>query len=371
MKEALALARAGAEVHVRGVMLNPAWVPLDRALLSPAFSFDYVGSRSAVARLRRGLARRVPALRLPERFGAAPLELRRAARALRPDLVIAHSEAALWAAEQLAGDGLRVGVDLEDWFSQDLTPEARASRPVAELESLEGALLRRGAYRLTTSKALASALAAHHGVEPPGVVRNVFPLGSEPRIESAPRLRVHWFSQTIGPGRGLELLFRALPSVSGPVEVHLRGMLYDRYKSWLEAQIPPGWRDRVAVHDPVPNAALHDAIGAHDVGLALETRSIPSRDLTITNKFFQYLAGGLAVVATRTAGQCEAMAEAPGAGVLVGEDPAELAEALNALAAEPGRTLAMRRAAREAARERLCWEHEEARLLAEFTKARG
>ncbi|MBI1292205.1 glycosyltransferase [bacterium] len=373
-KEADALARLGAEVQVRGVRIDDGLAAMDRALAS-RFSFDYLNPTGSVgrglARLRRGAARRFRRLGLPERFGLCPREMLRVARELRPQLVIAHSEAALWAADRLADEGFPVGVDLEDWFSEDLLPAARASRPVKDLARLEGSLLRRGVYRLTTSRALAAALAERHGVAPPTVVRNVFPLGAEPTIARSGPVRLHWFSQTIGPGRGLELLFEALRLLSAPVEVHLRGTLYARYRGWIDSQIPPAWRDRVHLHAPVPNADLHSAISQHDIGLALESSLIPSRDLTITNKLFQYLTAGLAVIATKTAGQREAMEEAPGAGVLIDETPNALAAAIEQLASDNDLLLSMRRTAREAARERHCWEREEPTLLEEFHRATG
>ena len=55
-------------------------------------------------------------------------ELLTAAQQLAADLYIAHSEPGLWVAAQLARMGRRIGVDMEDWFSEDLLPEARRDR---------------------------------------------------------------------------------------------------------------------------------------------------------------------------------------------------------------------------------------------------
>jgi len=49
---------------------------------------------------------------------------------------------------------------------------------------------------------------------------------------------------------------------------------------------------------------LHKIAG-FDIGLALELTSPPSRNYTITNKFFQYLQAGLPVIASETEGQNE------------------------------------------------------------------
>src|SRR5262245_36074718 len=58
-------------------------------------------------------------------LGYCTSELLAAARARQADLYIAHSEQALWVAERLRRLGRRVGIDMEDWFSEDLLPEAR------------------------------------------------------------------------------------------------------------------------------------------------------------------------------------------------------------------------------------------------------
>lgn len=65
-----------------------------------------------------------------------------------------------------------------------------------------------------------------------------------------------------------------------------------------------GWEPvvQVFIHPTVPNSQLLSRIAEHDIGLALETPEIQSRNLTITNKVFQYLQAGLAVIATDTIG---------------------------------------------------------------------
>jgi glycosyltransferase involved in cell wall biosynthesis len=366
-KEADELARRGHEVHIAGVWFDPRLVARDRQLLaSVPYKFSSLSPDRGAARLwqraRRALALRAPWLRLPERFGTCPLEMVRHARRLRPDLVIAHSEAALWAASQLRRDGFTVGVDMEDWFSRDLPEAARRRRPVAELEHLERDLLANSTYALATSQAMAAALAQAYRVPRPVVVRNVFPLDSPPPPRSWARPRVHWFSQTIGPGRGLELLFSALPSLEPRFDIVLRGDLPHRYRPWVEAAVPGPWRPHLRIEETVPSQELHSAIGRNDIGLALETAAIPSRDLTITNKLFQYLNAGLAVIATRTAGQVEAMAGAPGAGLLIREDPTELADALHRFTSDEALLAESRAHARLAAEQCYCWELERDRL---------
>ena len=253
-------------------------------------------------------------------------------RKRKADLYIAHSEAGMWAAEQLRKEGKRVGVDMEDWFSEDLLPEARRTRPIRLLKELEKNLLCHGVHSTCTSEAMADALVEAYGCRRPTVIRNVFPFKDREQLDGKwkdrpgmarwmPRndpeavrpkeapVSIHWFSQTIGPGRGLETLFQALDGLEGNWELHLRGNLKG-YEVWLERVCPASAKGKMKVRGLVENGELLSRIAEHDIGFAGELPELPSRNLTITNKFFQYLQGGLAVVASKTKGQIEAAREA-------------------------------------------------------------
>lgn len=378
-KEADTLAAAGHDVMVAGVWFDAELVKRDTALLAekawafyPALDFrpgqgDRVGVRLQ-AKVARQLYQRL-GIQTPALLGYGARRLLRFAQAHSADLTIVHSEAGLWVGQQLMQQGHLVGVDFEDWFSQDLLPSARQTRPIAWIAELESALLRDCHYRLTPSQAMAEAIAAHYRVSPPTVVYNVFPQ-TRPELpqvnfHTSTPVRLHWFSQTIGPGRGLELLFEALPHLTLPVEVHLRGACSPANQTWLAHQIPVGWAPHIHIHDTVPNGDLPARIAENDIGLALEQADPPSRNLTVTNKLFQYLQAGLAVIATDTAGQREVFRQAPAIGQLVAAgDAIALAAAIEDLVCHPAQLQAAKAAARQVAQSRFCWELEEKTLLA-------
>lgn len=382
LKEADALARAGHQVLIHGVWFDPVLVDRDRQLLAdqpwqfqPVLDFcpnrplTRLGVRSQSRLVREGYRRWghiSPAL-----LGYGARAMLRAALRERPDLTIVHSEAGLWVGDQLLNRGWRVGVDFEDWFSQDLLPQAQASRPIAHLKQLEHRLMQQCTYCLTTSQALADTLAQVYQAPQPTVIYNVFPQTDYPQTATNPAIpRLHWFSQTIGPGRGLETLFQALPRVTTPVELHLRGHCAPPTQTWLHSQIPAHWHDRVFVHPTVSNAQLPARIAEHDIGLALEQADPPSRNLTITNKLFQYLQAGLAVIATDTAGQREVATHCPEAVHLVANgNPTQLAQAIDRLASRSPALAAAKAAARQAAQTHFCWEHHRDRLLAAADRA--
>ena len=148
-----------------------------------------------------------------------------------------------------------------------------------------------------------------------------------------------------------------------PVEVPLRGELSPARRVWLDALIPSACRGQVYVHPTVPNGELPARIAEHDIGLALEVPQSLNRELTATNKLFQYLQAGLAVVATDTAGQREVLGQHGAAGPLIQlDDPRGLAHAITALLTQPNRLRAAKAAALRTA-DAFSWEMQEASIL--------
>ncbi len=401
-KEATALAAAGHEVMVAGLWFDDALAQRDRALLvdqawsfCPVLDFRPGQSSRLGVRLQAKTTRQLYqgfGLNHPALLGYGAPRLLQFAQTHRADLTIVHSEAGLWVGQQLLKQGHAVGVDFEDWFSQDLLPAAHHQRPVRWIAELEALLLQHCRYRLTTSQAMAAAMANHYQVTPPTVVYNVFPRSALPLNSSFPQkspektpekspeqhpargmgepVRLHWFSQTIGPGRGLELLFAALSHLTVGVEVHLRGNCSPQTQTWLAQHIPLGWADQVHIHPTVANDELPARIAEHDIGLALEQTNPPSRNLTVTNKLFQYLQAGLAVIATDTAGQREVFQQAPDIGhVVEAQDAMALAAAIEDLVCHPAQLRAAQSAAKQATETRFCWELESQTLVAAAEKA--
>ena len=396
VKEAETLARAGHDVTVLTVRNHAASELADLALLRDApyrrVAIDLL-SPSPTGRLRRFQTwfarRRMHRLgwQSPHALGPAPALLS-LARAHPADLTIVHTEAAFWVGTQLLRDGRKVAADFEDWHSEDLLPEDRTTRPLGLLRMLERDLLQHAAYTSTTSHALADALHARHGGPLPIVLTNSFPLQPDPRraplsstgvppvglpspalLPSSEAPTFFWFSQTLGPGRGLEFFFAAWSRTKNPSRVALLGGVQPAYREKLLARLPPERRALVSFLPLVPPAELPSVIARHDIGLALEQEHIVNRDLTITNKILQYLNAGLAVVASSTAGQREVLDRAPDAGILEPHETALFAAALDALLADPVALARHQAAARRAAGEIYSWEREAPALLAAVANA--
>jgi glycosyltransferase involved in cell wall biosynthesis len=384
-KEARALIDAGYEVEVGGIWFDEKKAAQDLAMsarneirFTPAL--DFRGGRKwcrARVRLRARFAREIfvrAGLFTPALLGYGARELLALARKKAADLTIVHSEAGLWVGAELGQHRLRTGIDFEDWFSRDLPPPARRERPVRVLEKLERRLAQSSSYVLAPSHAMAGALARAYAIPTPEVIYNCFP---PPALDGLRRDRhdesvssLHWFSQSIGPDRGLELLFAALPLLKVRAHLYLRGACSPTTKDWLDRAIPSGSRAAVTILPPVSSAELPSRIAEHDLGFALESAAIPSRDLSVSNKLFQYLQAGLAVIATDTQGQREVLAQCGEAGMLLSAaTPPVLAQAIDFHLSQPARLARAKKAALAAASDLFSWERQRAALVLRAERA--
>lgn len=376
LKEAWTLGETGYGVTVITIANDDRFEAIDRGLLENApFTKVPIDLRATTASSRAaGLFQRVKTssarravrwgIQSPNSFGPYRPMLR-VARAHPADLTIAHTEVALCVAAALAGDGRRVAADFEDWHSEDLLPSARAGRPLRLLREIELNLLRHAAYTTTTSECLATELQKMSGGRRPIVLTNSFPLQPAPPPRDPTRpVALVWFSQTIGPGRGLEMFLDAWSLSSAASRLKLVGDLATGYAESLVARISSARRKDLEFVPLLTPAKLPPFLAVHDIGLALEATTPRSRDLTITNKILQYLNAGLAIIATPTAGQKEVLSRAPGAGLSANLDsPSQFARELDGLLRDRPALSAMGRSGRRAAESIYCWEKESPRLV--------
>ena len=168
----------------------------------------------------------------------------------------------------------------------------------------------------------------------------------------------------------MEELVTGLRDVRAAAELHLRGVPAAGFEAWLWDRAPADWRDRIFIQPLVPNDRLLSRIAEHDIGFAGDRSDIRSRDLTVTNKVLHYLLGGLAVVASDTAGQREVAGLAPGAVRLYpGGNAAALAAELNRLLDSAAQLAAGKDAALKAAAATFCWEKQEGRMVEAVNRA--
>lgn len=391
VKEADALAAAGWKVHVVAGRDFAPVDPLDREILATApWSATVVDTRSGPGvALRKGLRRfarlaacfpRLLSARLAARaHHAETARLAAVAARTGADFYLGHClaglPAAAWAA---ARRGVRYGFDAEDFHDAETTeaetdPVERALRRAIHAPYLAGC-----AHRTAAAPLIADAYAENYGIQPPTVVLNVFPRAHAPAAPIVPPpvgpdrpARCYWFSQTVGPGRGLEAWIAVLARLRTPVELHLRGHARADYRAALQAHAAAAGLARpIVFHPPGPAAEMVRLAAPFDLGLAIEESRPLNRDLCLTNKIFVYLLAGIPQLLSPTRAQA-ALAPALGDAALLADAVRsdEAARTLDGFFAAPPHVAAARAAAWRLAQERYCWDIEQHTLLAGIGRA--
>ena len=313
----------------------------------------------AAASNRWGTAERAYSRLFTEQLHRAILE--------RADLYVAHNPQALPVAAAAAEHyGVNFAFDSEDYHVGEFTEAQQNSVQFRLLNYLESKYLPRCVYVTTPSEPIADALVKRYGIRRPTTVHNVFSwsdrttLDGKVKDRSGDALSLYWYSQIIGLDRGLQDVIRAAALLSGSVQIHLRGKLSESVRAELMGLAKEyAVADRIFFHAPVPPSELLSRAAEHDVGLALEQPVNENRNVTVTNKVFFYLLGGLALAASDTTGQRKIVSACPDAGFLYSPgDHESLAAGLQELIDSPELLLQRKVASLQAAQDRWNWEIE-------------
>jgi glycosyltransferase involved in cell wall biosynthesis len=309
------------------------------------------------------------------KFGIAERAAQRAFDALArlakgevADLYIVHHPEALGAGAAAAlHNHALLGFDAEDFHRGMNGMDRKAAGLIFFLEKK---YLSRCAYFSAASRGIGEAYHRDYGIGEPLILLNVFPRETIRPIQANGPVRFYWYSQVIGPNRGLERLIEAAGRLDGPFEVHLRGKMEAGYRQEMDVLIDrAALHGKIFFHEPILAADLIPEGSRYDVGLALEMNSSENAMICVSNKLFSYLMSGLAVIATDTDGQKDILLSFPQAGALCRMDDAEtLAAAMSAYLDHPDRLAQARAAARTAAEDRFNWETEAERLIARMEK---
>src|SRR6185312_10166989 len=305
------------------------------------------------------------------RFGVAERAAEKAfgplaalAEGVTADLYIAHHAEALGAAARAARKhGALLGFDAED-FHTGMNETGTVSAADRLVAFLEAKYLPRCDYMTAASKGIADAYREKYGLRPPGVILNVFPLEQLPVRTPRDPVKFYWYSQVIGPHRGIELLLDAASRIELPFEIHLRGLCSPEYKEKLDQLCrKSGLSDRVFLHEPILAARLIADANQFDVGLALESNVSINRNICVTNKVFSYLMSRLFIIGTDTAGQKDIFTHFPGAvRICRMEDPEDLADAMRSCITGRISVIEGKKAADDAVNRCFNWDRESAKL---------
>lgn len=317
------------------------------------------------------------ASRLSLRFGIAERAAEKAfdglcklAKKQRADLYIVHHPEALGAGATAARyHKARLGFDAEDFHAGMNGMDETSKRMISFLEKkyLPGC-----SYISAASKGIGEAYQEKYGVKTPIVLLNVFPKEDLPAGRADNAVRFYWYSQVIGPNRGLECLLDAAACLNGSFEIHLRGSLHsESYRLELNRlAVKNGIKDKLFLHGPILADWLVGDGSGYDVGLALELNTSINAMICVSNKLFSYLMSGLALIVTDTAGQKDILQCFPRAGRVAGvNDAADLAASMQFYLDHPDSLMEAKMTARSAAMNEFNWETESGKLIGAVNSA--
>jgi glycosyltransferase involved in cell wall biosynthesis len=330
-----------------------------------------------IVRVRRGSAR-LPGMRMRQ-YGS---RLTAALEETAPDILHAHDSDALLAVARVAGRrGIPFVYDAHElWLGQENRGRSALYHALfkAYYWWVQRRLVPRAAAVLTVSEPIRERLAATYGVPvslvpnypelvaAPPASRPLRTLLSEPIAEGAP---IVLYLGGVQPGRGLEELVSALPSVPEAVLVCLG--VTDTPHSLLALADELGVADRLRVVPPVPSEEVVGWAVSATVGVALATPISENNRFSLPNKLFQYMAAGIPVLANDFP-HVRAIVEGGGAGLCVDPtDPRAIAAALRRLLADPTSAVEMGRRGAAAVRDRYHWGASERTLLEVYARVAG
>jgi glycosyltransferase involved in cell wall biosynthesis len=376
VKEASALHEAGYRVTAITCAYNPVLKPFDDEIEAkaswtivrvPRLAGERYLNRGArpLAQALRGLGLDVPTSIAANASGGPSSALRRAAGRVRADLYIAHYVAALPAATASARrHGAMLGFDAEDFHAGEGGEGEAEHFRMKMVETVEAASVPACSHVTAASPMIGQAYAARYGISPRTVL-NVFPLdmapvASSPRRGDAHALRAYWFSQTIGPDRGLQSFLAAMAVARVHISLDVRGSNRWGHGDRLMAMARDlGIADRVNLLPMAPPGEMVRLAAAYDLGLSLETEVSENRRLCLTNKIFTYLLAGVPTMMSDTPAQRALAPDLGKAAVVVSlMDRDGMARELERLATVPEALAEARAEAWRLGRQRYNWDVE-------------
>ncbi|MCC8425737.1 glycosyltransferase [Mucilaginibacter sp. UR6-11] len=234
--------------------------------------------------------------------------LKEAAKKHRADLYIAHNLGALPSAASAAKLYNKVcGFDAEDFHRYETSDDSNNAEVMLKTK-IEDQYLPQVNYFTTSSPQIAEAYQQLYPQLKPVVLLNVFPKieTATKKVEKKGPVKLFWFSQTIGPNRGIDDAVKALQLLNKTdFELHLLGKLPPGSEKFISSLIDSDIN--LQIHNPVPPDELAGFASQFDIGLALEPGFSINNNIALSNKLFTYMQAGLAIVASDTTAQHDFM----------------------------------------------------------------
>jgi len=324
VKEAVTLITAGYSVHIIFTQYMDELVRQDQQILdeNPTITYDkLVWTKKHF--IRRTYTKILQKFRLSTffsltgRLSTTPFlfnrnfrwQLGKALHA-KANLYIAHNLGALPVAAIAAKRlGSNSGFDAEDFHRQEVS-DGFISREYQATKLIEDTCIPQLSHFTAASPMIANAYTQLYVNKRVQTLNNVFSknLFCQPKkqLDDQTTLKLFWFSQTIGQGRGIEDVIKALGRLkNSSITLSLLGAIDHSNTLHFEAIAKQAGlcANQLVFLAPVSPSEVFVIANQHDIGLALEQTSPLNRDICLTNKIFTYLGAGLATIVTETSAQ--------------------------------------------------------------------
>ena len=230
-------------------------------------------------------------------------ELLQEAKKNKADWYIGHNLGALSIAVKAAKyNNAKAGFDFEDYHRGEGHDKHILKRTVF-LENKYVPLL----YYYSTASELITNRTIKNYMDFTGKVitlLNCFPLSQQPIFEekalTGSKLKLFWFSQTIGFKRGLEVLMEALKILKNEsIHLTLAGSCNKDFKTFINENYAE-LNINIQFVGVIQPEILPAFASQFDVGMAIELTEPFNRDICLTNKIFTYLLAGNAIILSDT-----------------------------------------------------------------------
>lgn len=234
------------------------------------------------------------------------------------DIYIAHNLAALPIAVKAARkNNSKCGFDAEDFYRNDVSDDA-GDFGVRLKKFIEAKYYPQADYITASSEDIANAYGQIFPLPKSQVILNVFPKNKvkiKDNSQDNKRLKLFWFSQSVGLSRGLQDIISAMKILEKEdIEFHILGDLAQQVETALNCFIKSlDFRvaPRIVYHKPIDPDELVMFASQFDIGLATEPGFSTNNNIALSNKLFTYINAGLAIIASDTIAQSRFLKKYP------------------------------------------------------------
>lgn len=193
-------------------------------------------------------------------------------------------------------------------------------------------------------------------------VRNV-PIKSDNVFEGRENtvLKLVWHGLNIVPEniRGVHILLNAVSKCKTQVHLYLQGNISNTNNNLLQQKLQQlNIVDKVSVLPPANPDEIVESLIGYDIGLAGELAAEENQQLTSSNKLFEYIAAGMAVIMPNLSGLAETVNEYRNGVLYEQGNDGNLANAIDWLNANRDLLNQYQQASINASKDELFWEHD-------------